>query len=291
MRYHNEVMIQAPRGEEQELQLLQAVYAAPERDEPRLVYADWLAERGDARAELITLQCERARCGTREGLRERSLLRRCEQRWLGPLAGAVALRGVRFERGFAASGTYRNRAGEPAEISRSAAWSTFVELDVSGAVFEPGPLPLLLSPSAKRLRGVYGLSCFDLRLLLARGEAMGWQTLGGVRYARCADVLADLCRLPEVMPQLNTLVLTDLGVVSQTQGRALLDSATGRQLHTLVLPGRPWLAEQLRTLTAHAPPALQRLELACSEASGWHLTYHRKRGGDWAAEPHVNRAD
>jgi uncharacterized protein (TIGR02996 family) len=48
--------------------LLQAVLASPDDDTPRLVYADWLEERGDPRGEfsghpLITSN-SRARCYT-----------------------------------------------------------------------------------------------------------------------------------------------------------------------------------------------------------------------------------
>lgn len=41
--------------------LLAAIVAAPDDDAPRLVYADWLQERGDARGEFIRLQIELAR--------------------------------------------------------------------------------------------------------------------------------------------------------------------------------------------------------------------------------------
>ena len=44
-----------------EAPLLEAIYAAPERDEPRLVYADWLLEQQNPRGELIRLQVEQAR--------------------------------------------------------------------------------------------------------------------------------------------------------------------------------------------------------------------------------------
>jgi uncharacterized protein (TIGR02996 family) len=37
---------------------LQAILAAPADDVPRLVYADWLEERGDRRAELLRLDCQ-----------------------------------------------------------------------------------------------------------------------------------------------------------------------------------------------------------------------------------------
>ncbi len=40
-----------------EQQLLDAVLAAPDDDAPRLVYADWLQERGDPHGELIAMQC------------------------------------------------------------------------------------------------------------------------------------------------------------------------------------------------------------------------------------------
>ena len=44
-----------------EAAFLQTISAAPDDDLPRLVFADWLEERGDAeRAEFIRLQCELA---------------------------------------------------------------------------------------------------------------------------------------------------------------------------------------------------------------------------------------
>jgi uncharacterized protein (TIGR02996 family) len=42
-------------------QMLDAILAAPDDDEPRRVYADWLIERGDARGEFIALQCKLGR--------------------------------------------------------------------------------------------------------------------------------------------------------------------------------------------------------------------------------------
>jgi uncharacterized protein (TIGR02996 family) len=44
--------------------LLNAILAAPDDDAPRLIYADWLDEHGEAeRAEFIRVQCELARIG------------------------------------------------------------------------------------------------------------------------------------------------------------------------------------------------------------------------------------
>jgi uncharacterized protein (TIGR02996 family) len=44
-----------------EAELLAAVIAAPDDDEPRLVYADWLTERGDPRGEYIQMACRQRR--------------------------------------------------------------------------------------------------------------------------------------------------------------------------------------------------------------------------------------
>jgi uncharacterized protein (TIGR02996 family) len=48
---------EGPARIDDESALKQAVLDAPEDDAPRLVYADWLLERGDVRGELIRLQC------------------------------------------------------------------------------------------------------------------------------------------------------------------------------------------------------------------------------------------
>jgi uncharacterized protein (TIGR02996 family) len=71
-------------------ELLQAVLASPDDDAPRLVYADWLSERGDPRGELIQTQCVLSDPSTLEGLdalreRERELLATHGRRWLSAM--------------------------------------------------------------------------------------------------------------------------------------------------------------------------------------------------------------
>jgi uncharacterized protein (TIGR02996 family) len=80
-------------------ELFAAILAAPAEDEPRLVYADWLVERGDPRGELIQLQCTLGRVlrgatlysgavkGTRAELeaREKALLKKHQKAWLAPI--------------------------------------------------------------------------------------------------------------------------------------------------------------------------------------------------------------
>jgi uncharacterized protein (TIGR02996 family) len=93
---------------------LRDVIANPDDDAPRLVFADWLEEHGQAkRAEFIRLQCRMARLGEedpeRDSLLERSeeLLEEHLEQFLGPLAPLLQEgtstdpdRVLRFRRGF-----------------------------------------------------------------------------------------------------------------------------------------------------------------------------------------------
>jgi len=45
------------KSDDTERELLQAIREAPNDNGPRLVYADWLTERGDRRGEFIMLHC------------------------------------------------------------------------------------------------------------------------------------------------------------------------------------------------------------------------------------------
>jgi uncharacterized protein (TIGR02996 family) len=79
--------------------LLDAIYAAPEDDERRRVYADWLLQQGDRQGEFIHLQL--ATTKTPDQIkRERALFVVHSDRWLDEL-GAHPLDAV-FERGFLA---------------------------------------------------------------------------------------------------------------------------------------------------------------------------------------------
>lgn len=72
------------------------IVAAPEDDVPRLIYADWLEERGDPLGSLIRIQCELARLekqGTRYidlRLEEWNLLHEYCEEWDGSLAKWVS---------------------------------------------------------------------------------------------------------------------------------------------------------------------------------------------------------
>jgi uncharacterized protein (TIGR02996 family) len=83
---------------------VQAICNQPHHDEPRLIYADWLEERGDPRGEFIRIQCVLAGtvedAGRRHLLetRERELIQEFGPDWIGPLQGVVDK--WEFRRGF-----------------------------------------------------------------------------------------------------------------------------------------------------------------------------------------------
>src|SRR5262245_14035787 len=71
---------------------LAAIRANPDDEAPRLVYADWLEERGDARAEFIRLQAALSRLAPHSDeyavcrVRRNELRRQLDSRWLKALA-------------------------------------------------------------------------------------------------------------------------------------------------------------------------------------------------------------
>jgi uncharacterized protein (TIGR02996 family) len=80
-----------------EARLLAAVLASPEDIAPRLVYGDWLLERGDLRGEFVLLQCQPDDSDLVKRERERSLLLAHERQWLQALG--LRLGEGSFERG------------------------------------------------------------------------------------------------------------------------------------------------------------------------------------------------
>src|SRR5262249_19796826 len=76
----------------------------PDDDTLRLVFADWLEERGNPRAEFVRVQCQLAHLSSDDSrrnellLREQRMLDEYEKDWLGPLAEFVTH--AIFRRGF-----------------------------------------------------------------------------------------------------------------------------------------------------------------------------------------------
>jgi uncharacterized protein (TIGR02996 family) len=108
--------------------LLAAIYATPNDDAPRLVYADVLAEAGDPRGEFITLQLQGG-----DEKRVQKLLRAAGRAWFDGL-DADGAKQIVHRRGFPAEATLS--AGEV----RAPAWATIEKLHVGGdGTFAGGP--------------------------------------------------------------------------------------------------------------------------------------------------------
>jgi uncharacterized protein (TIGR02996 family) len=132
-----------------ETELLDAICAAPELDEPRLAYASWLEQRGDPRGEFI-----RASCTPDGEARARELLTLHGERWtraVGDLASELSHPPL-FERGF---------------IGELYLMGTFGELvlDFAGTIVAMRPVPVALILGAERvlLRADMGVYAWQSR--------------------------------------------------------------------------------------------------------------------------------
>ncbi|MBL8938072.1 MAG: TIGR02996 domain-containing protein, partial [Archangium sp.] len=110
--------------------LLAAIYANPDDDAPRLVYADWCLERQDPHGEFITLQFKAAK-SKEESKREAELQKKHGTTWLGALA-KVTLKDVTFRRGFPSKVVARFKGQRDVEqFGDAPAWATIEDLSWS----------------------------------------------------------------------------------------------------------------------------------------------------------------
>jgi uncharacterized protein (TIGR02996 family) len=133
------------------LKLREEIFAWPDDDAPRSVYADWLMKRGDARGELIALQLERSTDARVGELLERYGLRwRCDDG-----LGAPEYKRVRFGRGFIDK--LELASADDAELSKALAQPSAACFRALELTFWRGPLPQLIDrlvacPRLSRLR-------------------------------------------------------------------------------------------------------------------------------------------
>jgi uncharacterized protein (TIGR02996 family) len=131
--------------------LLAAIYAAPDDDEPRRIYADWLLQEGDPRGEFIQLQLQVAKT-TDQLKRERALFVVHSDAWLAELRADP--RDAVFERGFLAIARPRGKV-LPAERG----WATVHTLH------EATPRDDVPMPSLRSLRGLTEAHIHELAAL------------------------------------------------------------------------------------------------------------------------------
>src|ERR1043165_3448158 len=97
------MQLPADAAADADAELLALVYAAPDDDGPRLVYADALLERGDPRGELIALQIARARGPVSDDARAREAELLTDHARLAAWGQPLSTGGTcTFERGFPA---------------------------------------------------------------------------------------------------------------------------------------------------------------------------------------------
>ena len=247
--------------------LLAQVYAAPDDDAPRAVYADWLLEHGDPRGEFIALQLLRAQGGgtPEQADRERALLVAHAAAWLAPLPIRAA--GVRFERGFVSA------CETTGFLDDSAAWATVREVD---------SVPASDACHAHSLRvlraGDGGIAQLARLARPLAVETLAWNgpTYWDVAEPAAGEPIAEVFGRIRVLPRLRRLEL--LGEVTRPPGVVaplLLPSQLAWAWSSRYLPV---LAELVLAVDARSL-ALWTAAFATSRL--WHVEL-RTEGASWA---------
>lgn len=187
---------------------LQAILENPDDDTPRLIYADWLEERGDPRGEFIRIQCQLAVMSADDERRslleqhERELLARHQYRWLRELRPLVS--GWTFRRGFldaisVPAATYLQRAAipHPATVRR-------VQVDLDG--FEvPQSVLWLVPESVARENVVLPIGDRGRTLVMAVWEPLDAEMLAKLQFILNRDIELVAANSGQLMEAINRL--------------------------------------------------------------------------------------
>jgi uncharacterized protein (TIGR02996 family) len=204
---------------------LRGILENPDDDSPRLVYADWLEERADLRAEFIRVQCELAKLPPDDPKwdaleqREWDLLRQHEAAWTADIKSLVTE--WQFHRGFVDTISLGARAfvdhAEKLFQRAPIRHTTLTRLGTSSVAAKD----LAACTQLARLRSLElngELALADLRTLILSNhlQELGALALPGGRFP--SDILQTLAK--DGPPSLEELNLSGM-------------SGTGRQLHLL----------------------------------------------------------
>lgn len=183
-------------------ELLAAIYAAPDDDEPRFVYMDWLLQRDDPRGELMSLQLARRQGPlTRwQAWRERELIASNKELLLGALAPVVER--ASFERGFPERVNVFRRVNAIGSVVGSPAWATVrsIRIDYFLHLSEGGLLDafyaLLTHPTLSSLRELVSIPVWQASGLVDRGLAPVERLVLSLHNDTPAHILALVRRMP-----------------------------------------------------------------------------------------------
>jgi uncharacterized protein (TIGR02996 family) len=246
------------------------IIAAPDDDGLRLIYADYLDERGDPRGEFIRVQIDLARqpkyAASRKELeaRERALLQEHEVEWAGPRPRVVTRRW--FERGFLA-GVEMQAKGFSRLPAVFRSCPTVRELHLVGPFEDKKPImqeiassPYLARLTALEIRdGRLAIGPEAVATLAESPHVRGLTTLSLLNNRASDRGLAALAASPN-LGQLRTLALSCYGLIPWdfvgTEGvEALASSQHLSRLTTLRLPGC-WIGDKGCRVLATAPNLL-----------------------------------
>jgi uncharacterized protein (TIGR02996 family) len=254
-------------------QLLSNVYANPDDDASRAVYADLLTSRGDPRGELITLQLL-AKPGKPQRDRIKQLLREHQLAWLGELGDIALAMDLRYERGFPAAITLDGGASQAAieRLTGYPAWRTVTALDVRGD--RPGYADFLANEVFFGLRELTSVSATALhRFVVPAPRALTRMVMSGdFEPATLPAPIREGILSGVGLPQLRTLGVQHNGNHVDPLAR-LLTSPLGQGLIRFELETRTGDRDFHRIFSAVldlAPPQLR--ELSCACGFGYELT-------------------
>ncbi|MEO8705909.1 MAG: TIGR02996 domain-containing protein [Kofleriaceae bacterium] len=251
---HAHVMAPVVAHERGERALLEQVWANPDDDGARQVYADWLLEREHPRGEVIALQLATG-LSAPDQRRLKRLFDRFGFEWLGPLADVVVYPGYR--RGFIES--VHLGAVPLTSVLRRPEWSTVREVHtttergVSAAPPPPGTIALLIELGARNLRKLEGLDSNRFHALAAQPAPLAITELGfALHRPPTASELA-ATRESRAFPHVHTIRAT----AWQTDLEWIVGSTLGDRVECLELsvaagpPAAQWLLRFLHRRMPH----------------------------------------
>lgn len=247
---------QSRRAATRDLAALEAlVFAAPDDDAPRLVFADALMEKGDPRGEFLTLQFAREarRLSNAERQREHALQGEHQVAWLGSLAQTVDKWTdlVIFRRGFVH--TLAVASEKPAvmkALGEAPGFATVRTLILRLYGQVPLPEALLRSPECRHLTGLGTLGQQSFEELFTSKTPWPYETLVCSEPSyEPARFKVDLQRIiaSRAVPKLTTLKVSGYSkkpaqyapLWSSENGKRLTGFGASRGIYTLA----PWVNE------------------------------------------------